>query len=686
MAGVTTDRLRNVVLLSHTGAGKTMLAEAMLHGAGASTRLGSVEDGTTVSDYEPEEARRGSSVQLSLLRCSWQGHQINVLDTPGYADFRGEVVSAVRVADAAVVVVSAPSGVEVGTQQMWRVVDQHDLPRMVFVSKMDRENADFSRVLDQLTERFGRECVPVCIPIGSQDDFSGAVNLMDPDSEAPDSLSDEVEEARERLIEAVAEADDDLATKYLEGEPLTAGEMRDGLRAGVAAGDIVPVLAGSSTSETGIEELMDAIVGYLPSPVEAPSVSGTAGADQEALELDCDPNGRVAALVFKTAADPFVGKLSYFRVYSGTLKSDSHLWDEVSGESERVGQAFHVTGKTQQAVKEIVAGDIGAAPKLTSVLTGHTLSTREQPASLEGIEFPGVVYQRAVYPRSKADVDKMTISLARIAEEDPSLRIDREPNTLEVLIGGLGDTHVEVAAEKIKRKFGVEIDLTLPKVPYKESIASAATVEYKHKKQTGGHGQYGHVYLSLEPLPRGSEFEFASAVVGGSVPREYIPSVEKGVQKALSGGIVAGFPVVDLKATLVDGSYHSVDSSGMSFEIAGGHALSKGLQAAGPVLLEPVMRISVTVPDEFTGEVAGDLNSKRARIQGMTPKGDGTTVVDGEAPQAEVLTYATTLRSQTQGLGSFTVEFDHYEEVPAHLVGRVVQALNDAKEKEEAKA
>ena len=320
------------------------------------------------------------------------------------------------------------------------------------------------------------------------------------------------------------------------------------------------------------------------------------------------------------------------------------------------------------------------------MLTGHTLSIREQPASLEGIEFPGTVYQRAVYPRSKADVDKMTMSLARIAEEDPSLRIDREPNTLEVLIGGLGDTHVEVAAEKIKRKFGVEIDLTLPKVPYKESIASAATVEYKHKKQTGGHGQYGHVYLSLEPLPRGSEFEFASAVVGGSVPREYIPSVEKGVQKALSGGFVAGFPVVDLKATLVDGSFHPVDSSGMSFEIAGGHALSKGLQAAGPVLLEPAMRISVTVPDEFTGEVAGDLNSKRARIQGMTPQGDGTTIVEGVVPQAEVLTYATTLRSQTQGLGSFTVEFDHYEEVPAHLVGRVVQALNDAKEEAKAKA
>ena len=684
MASVTSDRLRNVALLSHTGAGKTILAEAMIHSAGASTRLGSVEDGTTASDYEPEEVRRGSSVQLSLLRCPWKDTELNLLDTPGYADFRGEVVSGVRVADAAVVVVSARDGVEVGTQQMWKVADQHSLPRLVFVSKMDQENADFPRVMDELTERFGRQCVPVCLPIGSQDGFSGVVNLMDPGSDVPDSLQAEVDEARERLTEAVAEADDDLATKYLEGEPLTTEEIKRGLRAGTASGTIVPVLAGASPSEFGIVELMDAIIDYLPSPADAPAASGTAGPDGEALDLECDSAGRLAALVFKTTADPFVGKLSYFRVYSGTLKSDSHLWDAAAGEAERVGQVFHVTGKTQEAATEIVAGDIGAAPKLTSVLTGHTLSAREQPASLDSIEFPGQVYQRAVYPRSKADVDKMTTSLSRIAEEDPSLHIDREPDTLEVLMGGLGDTHVEVAAEKIKRKFGVELDLTLPKVAYKETIASPATVEYKHKKQTGGHGQYGHVFLSLEPMPRGTEFEFASAVVGGSVPREYIPSVEKGVQKALSGGVVAGFPVVDLKATLVDGSFHSVDSSGMSFEIAGGHALSKALQAAGPVLLEPVMHISVTVPDEFTGEVAGDLNSKRARIQGMTPQGDGTTIVEGEVPLAEVLTYSTTLRSQTQGLGSFTIEFDHYEEVPAHLVERVVETLNE-KEREEAK-
>ena len=684
MAQATADHLRNVALLSHSGAGKTMLSEAMLHTSGVSTRLGSIEDGTTASDFEPEETRRGSSVQLSLLRCPWKDSQINVLDTPGYADFRGEVLSGVRVADAAVVVVSAPAGVEVGTQQMWDVANKHGLPRMVFVSKMDRENADFERVVAELTERFGRQCVPITLPIGSEDGFSGVVNLMDPGSEVPEPLQAAAEAAREQLAEAVAEADDDLLTKYLEGEPLTAEELKKGLHAGTCAGTIVPVLAGASQSELGTQELMNAIVDYLPSPKDAPPATGTAGSDNGEIELASDGSARLAALVFKTTADPFVGKLSYFRVYSGTLKSDSQIWNGAAGEGERVGQVFHVTGKTQEATDGITAGDIGAAPKLTSVLTGHTLSSREEPVTLPEIEFPGPIYQRAVYPKSKADVDKMTTSLARIAEEDPSLTIDREPNTLEVLMGGLGDTHVEVTAEKIKRKFGVELDLVLPKVAYKETISRAATVEYKHKKQTGGHGQYGHVVLSLDPLPSGSPFEFASAVVGGSVPREYIPSVEKGVFKALTGGAIAGFPVVDVKATLVDGSFHPVDSSGMSFELAGGHAFSKGLEAAGPVILEPVMHITVSMPDAFTGEIAGDLNGKRAHIQGMTPQGDGTTIIEGAVPQAEIMTYATTLRSQTQGLGSFTVEFDHYQEVPAHLVEKLVQTLNESNQKKAA--
>ena len=681
MPNVTSAQLRNIVLLSHSGAGKTILSEAMLNAAGVTSRVGTIEDGTTASDFEPEETRRGTSSQLSLLPCPWRGHKINLIDTPGYADFRGEVLSGARVADGAVIVVAGTAGIEVGTRQMWRLADGRKLPRVMFVSKLDRENTEFRQVAASLAETFGRHCIPVNMPIGSEAEISGLIDLLDPDSEVPEGMRDEVEAARERLIEAVAEADDDLATKYLEGEPLTQEELTSGLRQGVVKCTIVPVLAGDSPQGLGAKELMDAIVEYIPSPEDAAPATGADSLEDEE-PLAFDSGGPLAALVFKTSADPFVGKLSYFRVYRGTFKSDSQLWNANEGEAERVGQAFEVRGKSQEAVPELPTGDIGAVSKLSSVLTGHTLCNRDAPVTLPGIEFPRPVYRMAVYPKTKADVEKMTASLARLCEEDPSLEVTREPDTLEVLLGGLGDTHVEVGVEKIKRKFGVEVQLELPRVPYKESIAVQTKVEYRHKKQTGGHGQFGHVWLELEPRSRGSGFEFAHKVVGGSVPREYIPSVQKGVLKALPEGVVAGYPVVDLKATLVDGSFHSVDSSGMSFEIAGEHALTKGLQQASPVLLEPVMRAEVTVPDTSAGDIMGDLNSKRGRILGMTPLGDGTSLVEAEVPQAEMLRYATELRSQTQGLGSFTIEFDHYEEVPAHLVTRVVETV---KEREEAR-
>jgi elongation factor G len=430
---------------------------------------------------------------------------------------------------------------------------------------------------------------------------------------------------------------------------------------------------------------MDAIVDFMPSPsdVSGPTVAnGTSDSEDERV-LACDSDGPLVALVFKTTADQFVGKLSYFRVYSGTMKNGSQLWNTGANESERVGQILEVRGESQESISEVAAGDIGAVSKLSSVLTGHTLSTKEDPVSLPSIQFPPASYQMAVFPKTKADVDKMTTSLARMSEEDPSLSITREGDTLEMLLGGLGDTHVEVAVEKIKRKFGVEIVLELPKVPYKETISTTTKVEYRHKKQSGGHGQFGHVWLELQPLPRGTGFEFSTKVVGGVVPKEYIPSVEKGVTKALSGGPVAGFKIVDLRATLVDGSYHSVDSSGVSFEIAGGNALIKGIQQANPVLLEPVMSTQITVPDAFTGDVMGDLNSKRGRIQGMTPQGDGTTLIEAEVPQSEMLQYATELRSQTQGLGSFTMQFEHYEAVPQHEIPRIVEVV---KEQEEARA
>ncbi len=686
MAKFPTERIRNIVLLSHSGAGKTILAEAMLHTSGATTRLGRVEDGTTASDFEPEEHKRGTSVGAAVLNISWRDHKINVLDTPGYADYRGEVISGIRVADTAVIVVAAQAGIEVGTTQMWDMANDRELPRIVYVSKIDRENADFYSVVDSLQQRFGRHLVPVQIPIGSESSFSGVVNLLDASADVPDEVADAVEDARERLTEAVAELDDDLATKYLEGEEITHDEMVAGIKQGIMSGELIPILAGSPLNELGVSEFMDFALEYLPSPAEMSATSGRPPGSDDEIELACDDSGPIAALVFKTAADPFVGKLSYFRVYSGTFRGDSQMYNATRGQTERVAQVFEVQGKQQSAVSELAAGDIGAITKLNTVLTGDTISSSEQPIILEGLTFPPPVYQRAVYPKSKADVDKMSSSLSRIVEEDPSVLITREPDTNEMLMAGLGDTHLGVTIEKMQRKFGSEMLLEIPRVPYKETINRRARVEYRHKKQTGGHGQFGHVWIEVEPMPRGTGFEFSETIVGGVVPREYIPSVEKGVRNALSDGVVAGYPVVDMKATLVDGSFHPVDSSGVSFEIAGGHAATKGIQQANPIILEPIMKVEITVPDNFTGDIIGDLNSRRGRIQGMIPEGDRTTTVQVEAPQAEMLTYATELRSQTQGQGNFTMEFDHFEEVPTHMVDRVVQVTQEHKEKAEARA
>ena len=678
-----TEKLRNVVLLSHGGAGKTSIAEAMLFAAGGTTRLGKTEDGTSTSDYEPEAQKRGSSTQAAILPCPWDGHKINVIDTPGYADFRGEVISGIRVADGAVIAVSAPAGVEVGTRQLWQMAVERDLPRVIFVNKMDRENAEYQAAMDSVIQAFGRECVALQFPIGAEAQFSGTVDLLDTGAEVPEGLEGAVEEAREKLVEAIAEVDDELTMKYLEGEPLSDDELTRGLKQGVASGAVIPVLFGAASSGTGAAELMRTIVGLMPSPADvAPTVAtGPSGE----VPLSGGSGGPLAALVFKTAADPFVGKLSYIRVYGGMLSSDTQVWNSTRKESERIGQVYVVTGKEQELVDGLALGDIGTVAKLASVLTGDTLSEKANPLVLPGFSFPNPVYQMATFPKSKADLDKITTALARIAEEDPSLAVTRDPDTAEMLLSGLGDVHVEVAVEKMKRKFGVEIELQVPTVPYKETVNTSTTVEYKHKKQSGGHGQYAHVYLEIEPLARGAGFEFAQKVVGGSVPREYIPSVEKGCRLALGGGVLAGYPVVDLRATLFDGSYHTVDSSGMSFEIAGGHALSDGLRSASAILLEPIMRAEITVPETDTGDVMGDLNGRRARILGMLPQDGGTTVIEVQVPQAEMLRYATELRSQTQGRGTFTMKFDHYDGVPGHLVKGIVEA-KESREAEAARA
>ncbi len=667
-----TDRIRNAALLAHSGAGKTSLVEALLLATKAINRLGRVEDGNTVSDFDPEEHRRQTSLQLSVAPCVSAGHKLNLVDTPGFADFVGEQVSALRAVDAAILVVSAPSGVEVGTELAWARIRDRGLPTLVFVNKMDRDGADFEAALTQLRRVIGNRCVALNLPVGAAASLSGVADVIGGAGDA------DVAEAHDALSEAVAETDDALTEKFLEDGELSADDIRTGLRAGVKAGQIVPVLAGSATTGIGIEQLLQAIVDLLPSPAEAPALAASKG-DAE-VSLAADNGGPLAAFVFKTAADPFVGKISYFRLLSGSLRPNQELWDVTQSESERVGQLFVPFGKSQESVPSLSAGDIGAVTKLAHTVTGDTLTTKANAVQAPPIEFSPAVYDVAVHPKSQADLDKMSTALNRLLEEDPSLVMRRNQETSELVVSGMGDTHIDVMAERAKQKFGVELDLRVPDVPYRETISKVTQTEYKHKKQTGGHGQYGHVLIRLEPLERGAGFEFGNEVVGGNVPKEYIPAVEKGVVKAMEGG-ADGFPIVDMRVVLYDGSSHSVDSSGASFEIAGSFAVRQGLRNAVPVLLEPIMRLQATVPESMAGAVVGDLNTRRARINGMTPEG-GMAVIDAEAPQAEVQQWATQLRALTQGRGTMTLQFDHFGEMPAHLSQKVI----DDRGKEHARA
>ena len=683
MPKVDVRNLRNVALLSHSGAGKTTLSEAVLFHIKATTRMGRVEDGNTVSDYEPEEIKRSSSIQTTLIACEWNDKKINFLDTPGYDDFWGEVSSALRVVEGAAILVAAQSGVDVGTERSWNATEAAGLPRVFVVNKMDRENASFSRCVADIQATFGKRCVPFHLVIGEAQDFEGVISVVDPPDDVPSELAASLEAARERLIEAAAETDDALADKYLEGEELTQAEIENGIRAGIAKGQLVPILASSATKSLGVAELIDAIQTFLPSPADGVRPLMASSSSQATEDLNSDPDSSLAAFVFKTTADPFVGKLSLFRVYQGTIKSNSEVWNHVREQSERIGQLYLPRGKSQENVPEVVAGDMGAIGKLSATVTGDTLCLRDRPVVFEPINFPVGYYGVAVSPASKADLDKMSTALSRIVEEDPTLHMSRDSNTNETLITGLGEGQIDVAMDKIRRKFGADLKVKLPKVAYKETITQVTQSEYRHKKQSGGHGQYGHVLLRLEPLDRTVGFEFKSEVVGGRVPKEYIPSVEKGIVKAMVEGSLAGFPVVDMKAVIYDGSFHDVDSSGMSFEIAGNQALRKGIAQANPILLEPITKLIITVPEAYTGEVISDLNVKRGRILGMYP-GENSTVIEAEVPLAEAQRYAQDLRSLSQGRGEYKLEFDHYEQVPANIEPRVIEDAKRAREEEKA--
>lgn len=668
---VSASTIRNVALLSHSGAGKTSLAEIMLFNAQVINRMGRVEDGNTVSDYEPEEARRAASVQTSLLRFSDGDNKVNLLDTPGYDEFAGEVAAALRVVESALILVAAPSGIDVGTERAWDLAQGRGLPVAIVLNKMDRENAGFERNVRELQAAFGNRCVPFQLPIGEAQDFAGAVSVIDPPADIPAGVIGDFDAARERLIEAVAESDDALADKYLEGEEITAAEVTAGARAAIRNGDLIPVLVTSATQNIGVAELAQVIRDFLPSPADLPRISG-----DDAIVPDA--SGPVAALVFKTTADPFVGKLSMFRVFRGVAKSNGEIYNNNKGQSERLGQLYLPQGSSQENVPEVAAGDIGAVGKLNVTLTGDTLCASDARVALPGVDFPHGYYSLAVVPASQADLDKMSTSLARIVEDDPSLRFTRNPETSESLLTGLGEVQIEVALDRIKRKFGANLNVKLPVVPYRETITRITNSEYRHKKQTGGSGQYGHVLLRLEPMTRDEGFEFGNEVVGGRVPRELIPAVEKGVVNTLKEGVLAGFPVVDLKAVIYDGSTHPVDGKPIAFEIAGSQALRQGMSKASPVLLEPIVKLYVTVPETYTGDIISDLNGKRGRILGMNPE-NRYTVIEAEVPQAEVQRYSQDLRSMTGGRGAYRFEFDHYEQVPQNIEQRVIDTAKQAK-------
>jgi elongation factor G len=660
------EKLRNVAILGHYGSGKTTLCEVMAFRSGAIKRLGGVLEGTSTSDYDPSEIERHMSLNLALLPLEWKGHKINVIDTPGYLDFSGEVKAALRVADAAMVVVCATSSVEVGTEQAWSYAREMSLPALVVIDKMDRENADFMKTLGDIQSKLSNRCVAIQMPIGSQSDLRGYVDLItmrahvqDGEQDVPADLKDQALSLRDQLIEAVVEVDDDLMNKYLEGTELSTAEIASAVRRATAAGVAVPVAGVSSQKTVGVDTLMDTICAALPSPAERQVPEGMTPSADAPL-----------ALVFKTTADPFTGKISYFRVYSGEISSNSQIVNVNKGTTERIGQVFLPLGKQQMTVSKVSAGDIGAVAKLGVTATGDTLGVKDQSA-LPGIVFPKATYSMAVHPESKGDLDKMSTILPRMIEEDPSLVLRRDPDTGENLLSGVGDTHLEVVKDKMSRKFGVKVVLSPPQVPYKETITVPTKAEYRHKKQTGGHGQYGHVMLELQPLPKGGGFEYETRIVGGSIPSNFLPSVEKGVNEGRQEGVLAGFPLVDIKVILYDGSFHAVDSSDIAFKIAAAQALKKGLQQGQPVLLEPIMNLTVKVPDGMTGDVISDLNTKRGRVQGMSPEG-GLNVISAQAPYSELLRYAIDLRSMLQGRGDFDMEFSHYEEVPAHLSQKVI--------------
>jgi elongation factor G len=692
MANFTTEHLRNIVLIGHGSSGKTTLAEAMLFDTGVLSRRGRVEDGTTAADWDEEAIRRKQSVAASVVACEYKGVKLNIMDTPGFLDFAGEAKGAVSVADVGLVLMDSVSGVEVGTELGWGYLDERQLPRAVFVNKMDRENAQFERVVGLLREVFGGTIVPVFLPIGEGSEFKGVVDVIALKAylgeaatvaEIPAGMSDAVEEARTKLVEAAAEGDDELIMKYLDGEELSSEEIARGLRAGIANNAIVPVFCGSAVNNLAVRPLMDALIAYLPSPADRPAVSAKRPNGDE-VELSAVSTGPLAVVVWKTVADPYVGKVSYFRVVSGTIHGDARLWSLPSANEERIAQVFYPRGKEQLSATALVAGDIGGVTKLANTGTNDTLSEKASSFELPRPVYPEPLYSVAISPKTKADSAKMGPALNRVTEEDPSLSWRQEQGTNETILSGMGEQHIELAVRRMETKFGVGLLTAVPKVPYRESITKSASDYHRHKKQTGGAGQFGEVHMEIKPLPTGSGFEFdTTRVFGGAIQNSFFPSIEKGIRSRLAEGPLAGYPVVDVRCEIYDGKMHPVDSKDIAFQIAGREVFKKTFLAAGPALLEPIMDVHITVPEEYMGDIMGDLNTRRGRVQGMEQtKGKG--IVTAQVPLAEMQRYAIELRSITQGRGFYTMKLSHYDPVPSHIAeGIIAHSKKDRVETED---
>lgn len=677
---------RNIGIMAHIDAGKTTTTERILFYTGRVHKIGEVHEGAATMDWMEQEQERGITITSAATTAQWKGHRINIIDTPGHVDFTVEVERSLRVLDGAVTVFDAKGGVEPQTETVWRQADRYGVPRLCYINKMDIIGANFDMCVEQIKSRLGANPVPVQYPIGAEDQFVGMVDLIEmkaiiytddlgktaDETEIPAELKDKCEELRMALVEAAAEQDEELMMKYLEGEELTKDEIRKGLRKGTIECKLTPVMCGSSYRNKGVQPMLDNVVHYLPSPVDIPPIKGTLPDSGDEVERPADDNGPFSALAFKIMSDPYVGRLTFFRVYSGVLNSGSYVLNSTKGKRERVGRILQMHANHREEIQTVYSGDIAAAVGLKDTTTGDTLCDEKAPVILESMEFPEPVISVAIEPKSKADQDRMGIGLSKLAEEDPTFRTRTDEETGQTIISGMGELHLEIIVDRLKREFKVESNVGAPQVAYRETFRSAAKVEGKFVRQSGGRGQYGHVWVEFSPLEPGQGFQFENKIVGGVVPREYIPAVQAGIEEAMKNGVLAGFPLVDIKATLVDGSYHDVDSSEMAFKVAGSLALKEAAKKCNPVLLEPIMKVEVTMPEEYMGDVMGDLNSRRGRIEGMEARANAQ-VIRAMVPLSEMFGYSTVLRSRTQGRGVYSMVIDHYEEVPKNIADEIIK-------------